>query len=121
MKCANCQMVNQTPETPCSHCGRMLPAPKPNFISKDPDDERESEEGSESGEGGAEGAEGGEAENGAGEGSEAGADAADAAGGDAADAGGEGSDPVADPEGELAPEDGHVDNVGDETETETVT
>jgi hypothetical protein len=34
MKCAKCEMLNQIPETACSHCGRMMPALKPVFISK---------------------------------------------------------------------------------------
>ena len=31
MKCTNCEMVNQTPGTNCSHCGRPIPAAAPIF------------------------------------------------------------------------------------------
>ena len=122
MKCANCQMDKQTPETPCSHCGRMLPAPEPCYIDENEAAENGEEGGAgeTGGEGGEEGAGGGEDQNGTGETEETGAGEADSASGEPADEGGESGDAEPDPEGELAPEDGHVDNVGDESETETI-
>ena len=105
MKCAKCEMLNQIPETPCSHCGRMMPALKPVFISKT---EAEDENA-------------GQAEN------DASAEAQTEETGDAesqAESGQtEGSaEAEATPEAEeVVAEAGHVDNVGDETETETVT
>lgn len=115
MKCANCEMVNQIPETPCSHCGRMMPALKPSYISEDGDDaaekEKETQPQTESGQ--AEGAENTQAP------PDAGADA----GGESGDAGGETVAVEGEAEGgaeQVTPESGHVDNVGDESETETV-
>ena len=88
MKCANCQMLNNTPETPCTHCGRMMPALKPSFISK-PDAEDENAEGESSGVSTEEGQE---------EAQETGQDEGQA-------------------EEEVDLESGHVDNVGDDSET----
>lgn len=128
--CKFCQMKNQIPETPCSHCGRMLPAPEPCYISKDEDDAENSEAGaatetgSESGEGGAESGEGGDDQGSGSESAEAGdgsAAEAGAADSEAAGEGGESGDSESDQESEVAPQHGHVDNVGDESESETVT
>lgn len=87
MKCANCEMTNQLPGTKCSHCGKLIPEPKPVTLTAAPEDENA--EGKSSGVSAEEGQKESETQT------------------------------EAAPE-EVVPEKGHVDNVGDETETETV-
>lgn len=43
MKCTNCEMVDQLPGTKCSHCGRLIPEPKPVVMTKAMDDDASAE------------------------------------------------------------------------------
>ena len=100
MICANCQMVGQRPEAPCSHCGRMLPAAEATFVNKPEDSEDAGDN-----EAGADGADAGEGQDGADESAVAETQAT----------------PETESQAEeVVPQDGHVDNVGDESETETI-
>jgi predicted flap endonuclease-1-like 5' DNA nuclease len=87
-------MLNQTPGTACSHCGRAIPDPKPVFT-----DAVEADNGEEAQE-----TLGSQTESEQAETTEA---------------------PETTPEADagpdtVVPEDGHVDNVGDESEAETI-
>ena len=122
MKCANCQMLNNIPETPCTHCGRMLPALKPIILKVKPDADEAGEGGEAGGQVSSEGADTGEDSGNAGEGAENGtADDGSDAGVVASDQGGEGDNSDLNTPGEVEAESGHVDNVGDPSESETVT
>ena len=95
MKCKKCEMLNQQPETPCSHCGRMMPVlPKP-ITSTPPEKENAGN-------------------------NEAGADGADNGEGAASSEAVSGAEEATTEEGISEAVAGHVDNVGDEAETETV-
>jgi cell wall-associated NlpC family hydrolase len=111
MKCKFCEMLNQQPETACTHCGRMLPAlPGPMTTT-----ESENDENAES-----------QAESGQAETTQEGQETPESgveAGAESGDGGGEAVAAEGEAEGnaeQVTPEDGHVDNVGDESEKETV-
>ena len=104
MKCTNCEMVDQLPGTKCSHCGRLIPEPKPVVMTKAMDDDASAETETDP-----------QASNVDDSGQETTKSPAEP-GSTEAPAETETSPNTA----AVTPEKGHVDNVGDETETETV-
>lgn len=121
MKCANCEMLNQIPETNCSHCGRMMPALKPVFDSS-ADVESENAEGESSGVSAEEGSQEGqnEGEGQTSETEEVGESPTEQGQAETSQEAETASDAGSDAE-EVTLEKGHVDNVGDDSESETVT
>lgn len=90
MICTNCEMVNQLPGTKCAHCGKLIPEPKPMTMEKTEADDGPGETETDPQASTVDDSEQGQTE---------GTDTAEA---------------------EVTPQKGHVDNVGDETEKETI-
>ncbi len=95
MKCANCQMTDQVPGTHCSHCRRLIPEPQPITLTEAPEDENANEADAS-----------GEAQT---------EETTEAPTSETSEA--EASETSDQAEEEVELESGHVDNVGDESET----
>ncbi len=92
-QCKNCQMQNQNPGTDCSHCGRAIPELQPTTLTLPAEESAEVEDAQGQPESVSEGTQEAEVE---------------------------ASETQAPEAEEVVPESGHVDNVGDDSETETV-